>query len=253
MKLVDNDYQQSCVVRAVMMRPDHAKLVLPRPEQTADVSTKGFFDLPLELRQEIYDLLLPNEGRFFIPQRDGYWSQKGYNNASQVSSTMRSEMHDWTNRAKCRYIVELQHNRALPPEGMFEFGHGDFRLEIGYDYKGYDMNKHHFEALHDRVADFTSLLRGQKKLERVWISFLDVPSGYNVEFVDSRWCVPHTGRHTNSLRADAGTVLRRLRVPGSPRRNRIYIVEYLLLPLLGLPQCTHIDVDMLEDLNGRCE
>ena len=226
----------------------------------------GFFDLPLELRQRIYEEMLPDDRMVtldrrrhsstyarkhdILPKESSGMSCERQGTilaARKADKRLWKELTHWVNK-RCGLRIVIKPG-SPPPPASIKYG-TIRRLEVYIDYYkpaaefnllGHPAdlsdtysrldNRKNLKALRDNIALLTTMLAKYPNLRRLWVEFRDEP--YEEGFGDDHWC----RRVPDIVSSFDGEVLRRGSVLDEMETGDMPVVEYLLRPLLRLPVC----------------
>ncbi|KAK4900304.1 hypothetical protein LTR27_002528 [Elasticomyces elasticus] len=215
----------------------------------------GFFDLPLELRQQICEEMLPEDKVFTYGLTKLRWSQERTIRAQEVGyaawererrewaihATIKTdprfgpEIKQWAEKQRCTFRFVFSPN-SLPPPSPDQMRYDKLpTIEIFLD--GYDMNDvdKSVDEIAKKLRAFVVMLNRYKKLRAVMITFRDAGGPLQSRRL---WCTPQYVRRPWGY--DEQWSLAILHRSGAP------VVTYLLMQLQGLPPCRFAAVNWLE-------
>ncbi|KAK5733031.1 hypothetical protein LTR17_010038 [Elasticomyces elasticus] len=210
----------------------------------------GIFDLPLELRQQIYDEMLPDnynrvltfEKQMWPSDRAAQFHHVG-NSCWEEERRMRAlhaaclshpqvdvEIRDWAEKQKYgrRFIFS---SFGPSSEALADLAYDKlWCIEIyldGYDVDNVDVS---VTKLAMRLRAFVVMLKRYQKLPPVYVKFRE---GYDSVQCQQLWCYKVD---------ECQSMLAKLNRSGTP------IVTYLLLTLVDLPPSEYACIDLLENI-----
>ncbi|KAK5677045.1 hypothetical protein LTS10_010233 [Elasticomyces elasticus] len=215
----------------------------------------GFFDLPLELRQQVYEEMLPHDKIITSDLATLGWSQDRTTRIQEVGHEawecerrewaihatikadrrFRPEIKQWAEKKRCgvRYVFSPT---SPPPPCPHKMRYDKLpTIEIFLD--GYDMDNVD-ESVNDiarKLRAFVVMLKCYKQLHAITITFRDASGTVQGRRL---WCKPQYVRRPGGY--DEEWALATLRRSAAP------VVTYLLMQLLGLPPCIFAVVNWLE-------
>ncbi|TKA68266.1 hypothetical protein B0A55_08524 [Friedmanniomyces simplex] len=222
----------------------------PTPEAERPTS---FFGLPLELRQQIYQEILPDDGALTVHLSQQGWARDCITRIREVGyKDWAREQQEWTLHAVCqahpRLKTELCELASMKKDGRrFVFSPTSppppdnirydklSRMDIlldGYDLDNVDDSVTRLAMI---LRAFVVMLQRFKSLPLVCIQFRDA---YDELRGQRLWC--HTPPYDWQTPYNQGDTLAALRGSKTP------LVTYLLLTLLDLPVCRGAYVRELE-------
>ncbi|KAK3625300.1 hypothetical protein LTR56_020465 [Elasticomyces elasticus] len=210
----------------------------------------GIFDLPLELRQQIYHEMLPNnyncvltfEMQAWPSDRAGQfhhvgggdWEEERRMRALQAACLshpqLDEEIRDWAGKQNYgrRFVFSPSDACSETPADLAYDKLPSIEIYLdGYDGDNVDKSA---TKLAMRLRAFVVMLKRYKRLPPVYVKFRQ---GYDSVRQQRLWCYEVD---------EAQYMLARLNRSGTP------IVTYLLLTLLDLPRCEYACVDLLDDI-----
>lgn len=187
--------------------------------------------MPLELRQQIYEDMLPRDRMLTFDTTRHWPSEQTMKAAYEADARLRSELQDWA-RQRCGLRIVISPN-SRPPPADIPF-HSIRRLELFIDHYDHKDGGYSLRRLHFNISRVAAMLSKHASLQQVTIRFRDEHTG--TIYADDHW----TARIIRVERR-RGSVLDKIG-DGPP------IVNYLLNPLLQLPVCKRVGVPLLRNV-----
>lgn len=208
----------------------------------------SIFKLPLELRQSIYDLLLPRD-RMVTSDLTCWQEEEAIEALGKVNRQVRAELGDWVIRTCGLRIVlsdSLSPSYSMPSIQRIRKVK---RFELYFDH--YDIRgDFSLVRLQRRTRQLVATINGAAcRIERLVVRFQEELDEYASTEVDEHWCeygtaeIQGDGRNDFESRHDLDRILlRKNDDDGSP------VVDYLLRPLLELPVCDQVYIERIYQL-----
>ncbi|KAK5733026.1 hypothetical protein LTR17_010033 [Elasticomyces elasticus] len=233
-------------IRSLKMSGISPKLV----EAKGNKRPTGFLDLPLEIRQEIHNEMLPQEPYLTVNELD--WDtdresrveeigikgweeeqeQRAFQAVCQASPQIDIESREWADKKRYGRRFVVTPNSRRPPDNI-EYDKLPF-IDIVIDHYNPDDVERSLVYLMLKLQELVDTLRCYGKLGDVWIEFRDMRSHGRG---DPYWCC-----NVDDSQALWDSPLDTLPGTDCP------IVTYLLRPLLKLPPCTYASVTTLGNI-----
>jgi len=198
----------------------------------------SLLDLPLELRQEIYERLLPSDLTITIDPRIVWDGERTINAVCASHPQVNRELREWVNK-RCRdyrFVIapdttlpssSIRYDKLLGIEGFIDYCDDD-----GPNY-GWPLES---SQLRVNIEDFVDILRRYAKLNVITICFRDEPcvTGEKGPRGDPNWCCSLTEHELVHV-----SMLKQLGATGCA------LVDYLLRLFLRLSVCEVAVVERL--------
>ncbi|KAK4545467.1 hypothetical protein LTR36_002817 [Oleoguttula mirabilis] len=190
----------------------------------------GLFDLPLELRQNIYGHLVPSSQTLTY---GATWPGEGVMLAAcEADPRVNDELRSWATR-KCgwrRFVVSSQKFPLWAWEVDLDKTRG---IEVIIERYDLDNSPASLAATRDNLTELVDHLRRYEHLPAIEVIFNDKKTGTSCE---------HWTRELQPSECTYGSLPKTM-----PNMPNYPIVEYLLEPLLQLPNCRGAYVGLLEE------
>ncbi|KAK3640669.1 hypothetical protein LTR56_011761 [Elasticomyces elasticus] len=191
----------------------------------------GFLDLPLEIRQSIYNEMLPQEPYLTVNELD--WDTDRESRVEEIGTKgWEEEQEQRAFQAACQACPQINIELRESPPDNIEYDKLGF-IDIVIDHYNLENVERSLISLMLRIRELVDTLRRYDKLGGVWIEFRDliIENGRG----DPYWCCD-VDDSQSMWRSPLNTL------PGTD----CPIVTYLLRPLLRLPTCTYAGITLLD-------
>lgn len=243
------------MITADVPEPDQVTQALSQLQvaDTTSATPTNLFSLPLELRQQIYEHLLPTDRMVTFPPQQHLEGEKDFNAVIRSGARVGSELLDWARQSKCGHRIVMlctpgAYSSKLPAtmdlasspkvEIVISHYHGIFDDEFGQMSPG----EYYSACSSKNIAGISALRRNMEAVTKLLCRYdslneLSIRFAYQSDSED--WCLSYDEPSVS----ETGKVLRciegfdRCRPgEGDP------IVAFLLRPLRKLPKCASVGI-----------